>query len=297
MRVKAINKLGLGYDAVAALNPEIIYCAATGFGEGGTHAGQPAFDDVIQGACGLANLVGHEAGRPEYPPMLLADKVAGIATANAVLGAMVHKLRTGQGQYVEVPMFETMVAFTMTEHLGGHGFHPPIGPAGYARLLKGGRKPTPTKDGYLALLPYTENHWNAFFSALGRKDLFEKYDLSNRHERNKRIHELYDDLRSVTANFTSAELMELCRKLDIPVTEIYSIDNIHEHPHVQSVGLFEPFDHPTEGELVVMRPTALFGKTPSRITRHAPNIGEDTNELLQAAGFSKDFIAKAQAPG
>lgn len=286
MRVKAINRLGLGYEDVVKLNPQIVYCAATGFGEGGSHAGQPAFDDVIQGACGLASLVGHEAGKPEYPPTLLADKVAGLATANAVLAALVRKSRTGEGQYVEVPMFETMVAFTMTEHMGGQGFEPPIGPAGYARLLGGGRKPTPTKDGYLALLPYNESHWRAFFSALGRRDLFEKYDLSNRHERNKRIHELYEDLRSVTRNFSSAELVALCRKLDIPVTEIFSIDNIADHEHLKSVGLFERQEHPTEGTLKVLRPTALFQKTPSRIERPAPNIGQHTDEVLNELGLS-----------
>jgi len=295
MRVKAINRLGLGYDEVARVNPRIVYCAATGFGEDGAFAGQPAFDDVIQGACGLASLVGHEAGRPEYPPTLLADKVAGLATANAVLGAMVHKYRTGEGQYIEVPMFETMVAFTMTEHMGGNGFSPSIGPAGYARLLKGGRKPTPTKDGYIALLPYTENHWKAFFTALGRPDLFDKYDLTNRHERNKRIQELYEDLRSVTKNFTSAELIRLCREMDIPVTEIFSIDNIHEHEHVRSVNLFQKQSHPTEGEIVAIKPTAIFHKTPAGIHRHAPNIGENTEEVLSEAGFDPGFIQKVSA--
>ncbi|EKD99066.1 MAG: L-carnitine dehydratase/bile acid-inducible protein F [uncultured bacterium] len=206
-----------------------------------------------------------------------------------------HHARTGQGQYVEVPMFETMVAFTMTEHMGGNGFSPSIGPAGYARLLKGGRKPTPTRDGYLALLPYTEKHWEAFFTALGRKDLFQKYDLSNRHERNKRIHELYADLRSVTVNFLSSELMQLCRNLDIPVTQIYSIDNIHEHEHVQSVGLFEENDHPTEGRVVSIRPTTLFSKTPSKLEKPAPNIGEQTEEILFELGFDQDFIKKASS--
>lgn len=293
MRVKAMDKLGLGYEDICKLKPDIVYCAATGFGESGTHAGQPAFDDVIQGACGMASLVGHESNKPAYPPTLLADKVAGIATANAVLGALVHQARTGQGQYVEVPMFETMVAFTMTEHMGGNGFSPSIGPAGYARLLKGGRKPIPTKDGYLALLPYTESHWKDFFTALGRKDLFEKYDLSNRHERNKRIHELYADLHSVTAQFTCAELRELCRKLDIPVTDIYSIDNIHEHAHVKSVKLFEEHDHPTEGRVVSIRPTALFAKTPSALRQPAPNIGEQTEDILTGLGFDAAFIKQA----
>lgn len=293
MRVKAIDKLGLGYNDAIKLNPNIVYCAATGFGETGTLAGQPAFDDIIQASCGMAHLVGHETGVPDFPPTLIADKVAGIYTANAVMGALVHKERTGEGQYVEVPMFETMVAFTMTEHMGGNGFSPSIGPAGYARLMKGGRKPCPTKDGFIALMPYTEKHWKDFFTGLGRKDLFEKYDLSSRHERNKRIHELYADLRALTSEFPSAELIDLCRSLDIPVTEIYSIDNIHEHEHVKSVDLFQVKTHPTEGDIVSIRPTTLFSKTPTYVEKHAPNIGEHTVEILKELGYSDEVIELA----
>lgn len=283
IRVKAMDRLGLGYDDVAKINPGIVYCAATGFGEGGTHSGQPAFDDIIQGACGLAHLVGHETGVPEYPPTLLADKIAGLATANAILGALVHKMRSGEGQYIEVPMFETMVAFTMTEHLGGQGFIPPIGDAGYARLLKGGRKPTPTKDGYISLLPYTEHHWHAFFHHFGRGDFIDQFNISDRVERNKNIQAIYAELRAITVNYTTEDLMRTCRELDIPVSEIYSIHNIQSHPHLQSTHLFQTLTHPTEGEIVSIRPTALFARTPTRIFKPAPNIGEDTERVLEAS--------------
>ncbi|KAF7959302.1 hypothetical protein AWV80_36200 [Cupriavidus sp. UYMU48A] len=134
---------------------------------------------------------------------MLADKIAGLATANAILGALVHKACTGEGQYVRVPMFETMVAFTMTEHLGGHGFQPPIGDAGYARLLKGGRKPSPTKDGYIAVLPYTEQLWKAFFHRFGRGEFIEQFNISSRIERNRNIQAIYAKLRNITAQYTT----------------------------------------------------------------------------------------------
>lgn len=296
MRVKAITRLGLGYEAVKAVKPDIVYCVATGYGEAGAHAGQPAFDDVIQGACGLAELIGREAGRPEYPPTLLADKISGLATANAVLAAIVHKARTGEGQHVEVPMFETMVAFTMTEHMGGKTFVPATAGAGYARLVQGGRKPAPTRDGHVALLPYTTEHWQRFFKHFNRHDLAAKYDIQDRHERNRRVGELYADLRALTAQFTTAELMAACRELDIPCTEIYAIDTIDQHPHVQSVGLFQPMTHPSEGPMVAIRPTALFAGTPTRIRTPAPKLGQDTQAVLQEAGFDAaelDSLAQA----
>jgi formyl-CoA transferase len=280
IRVKAMERLGFGYAEVARIRPDIIYCAATGFGEGGAFAGQPAFDDIIQGACGLAQLVGHETGVPEYPPTLLADKIAGLATANAILGALVHKERSGEGQYVEVPMFETMVAFTMTEHLGGQGFHPPIGEAGYARLLKGGRKPSPTRDGHIALLPYTEQHWKAFFHRFGQGAFIDQFNIGNRVERNRNIQAIYAQLRSITCQYTTQEMMDVCREMDIPVAEMYSIHTVQNHPQARSTGLFQTLLHPTEGEIVTTRPTALFSRTPSTIYKPAPNLGEDTDRVL-----------------
>jgi formyl-CoA transferase len=290
MRVAAIERLGLGYEAVAALNPGIVYCVATGFGQGGPDAGKPAFDDVIQAACGLASLIGSERGEPDYAPTLLADKTAGLATANAVLAALFHRSRTGEGQYVEVPMFETMVAFTMAEHLGGLSFEPPRGKAGYARLLAGGRKPAPTRDGFVAMLPYTTAHWTAFFGHVGREDLAEKYRLDDRHERNARIKELYADMASVTRQLSTDECLDLCRKLDIPATRIYSIDEIPEHPHLKAVGLFEPVEHPTEGPIRSIRPATLFARTPAELALPAPTLGQHTAEILQEAGLDDAAI-------
>ena len=292
MRVRAIERLGLGYEQVRQINPSIVYCAATGYGEDGDYAGKPTFDDIVQAGCGLASLIGHESGVPDYAPTLLADKIAGLATANAVLAAVVHQSRTGQGQYVEVPMFETMVAFTMAEHLGGHGFVPAIGDAGYARLLKGGRRPYKTLDGYVAVLPYSGKHYRRFLEAFDRQDLLQKYDLEDRTSRNKNIQAIYGEIAKIVCKQSTERVLEVCLSIDVPATSIYSIHNIQDHPQVKTTRLFTEMQHPTEGGVQAVRPTALFSETPTRIYRHAPLLGEDNASILSEIGLDSESEAE-----
>jgi formyl-CoA transferase len=300
MRVPAMERLGLGYASLSAIKPDLVYCVATGFGESGPDAGKPAFDDVIQAASGLAGLIGHESGTPDYVPTLLADKTCGMALCNAVLAGLLHRGRTGEGQMIEVPMLETMVAFTMAEHLGGLTFEgpgAPDAPAGYARLLAGGRKPAPTRDGYVALLPYSTEHWVDFFTAAGRADLANDPGLQDKHTRNARVTRLYADLHSATRQMSTDECMALCERLDIPATRLWSIQDLPNHPHLKAVGLFERMEHPTEGTLRSVRTPTLFGATPSQPPTPAPLVGQHTDEVLREAGFSEDAIAQLESRG
>lgn len=287
MRVAAIERLGFGYDAVAAVNPKIVYCVATGYGQDGPDRDKPAFDDVIQAGCGLAALIGHANNQPDFAPTLLADKTTGLALANAVLAALFHRERTGVGQFVEVPMLETMAAFTMAEHMGGLSFDPPTAKAGYARILAGGRKPAPTRDGFVAMLPYTVDHWQALFAHVGRADLGVKYNLADRYERNARIVELYADLALITGQMSTEECLGVCAQLDIPATRIYSIDELPEHPHLKAVGLFQATDHPTVGATVSIRPPTLFARSPASLRLPAPELGQHSVEVLREAGLSQ----------
>lgn len=207
-----------------------------------------------------------------------------------MLAALFERTRSGLGQYVEVPMLETMAAFTLAEPLGGLTFDPPLGPAGYARLLAGGRKPAPTRDGFVALLPYTVAHWSAFFGAAGRDDLARKHDIVDRHARNARVKELYADMVAITREMSTDALLEFCRRLDIPATRIWSIDALPEHPHLKAVGLFQKVEHPIEGAIVSIRPPTKFGRTPAELTLPAPTLGQHTEEVLREAGFDDAAI-------
>ncbi|MCB1542353.1 MAG: CoA transferase [Rhodoblastus sp.] len=289
MRVEAVERLGFGYKELRGLKPDLVYCVATGFGQDGPDRARPAFDDVIQAASGLASIANVYAERPDYVSSLIADKTTGLALVNAVLAALFHRERTGEGQYVETPMLETMAAFVLAEHMGGMTFEPREGAAGYARLMQGGRRPMRTQDGWLALLPYTAEHWTAFVSEIDRLDLVPI--ATDRLARNKHIQELYGAMRDALEMRTTEEWLGACDRLDIPATRLYGLDDLPDHPHLKATGFFETHDHPAVGKIRVTRPPTKFEKTPATIARHAPQLGEHTNELLREAGLQEEEIA------
>ena len=286
MRVAAIERLGFGYERVAQLNPKVVYCAATGFGQDGPDKDRPAFDDIIQAACGLVGLNLIQQSLPDYVPSLIADKTTGMAVVNAVLAALFHRERHGRGQQVEVPMLETMTAFVLAEHLGGLTFEPQDAPAGYARLLTGGRKPAPTQDGFIAMLPYTGDHWDAFFRIAGREDLIERYELHDRHRRNQHVRELYGHLAEISRAKTTAEWMAICDRLDVPATPIYTLDELPNHPHLKAVDFLQTAHMPGQGTIRYVRPPIRFMGSPAQVRSFAPLLGEHTAQILAEGGFS-----------
>lgn len=283
MRVEAIERLGFGYDAVRKLKPDIVYCVATGFAQDGPDRARPAFDDVIQAASGMVAVSNVYADRPDYVSSLIADKTTGLALVNAVLAALVHRLRTGEGQHVETPMLETMTAFVLAEHMGGMTFEPREGGAGYARLLQGGRRPMRTRDGWLALLPYTAEHWTAFFEEVEQPDL--AANATDRTWRNKHVQDLYAAMGDALETRTTQDWLETCERLDIPATRLYALDDLPDHPHLVATDFFETHDHPTVGKIRMPRPPTKFEKTPASVRRHAPRLGENSREILREAGM------------
>ena len=297
MRPQAIARLGFNYDAVAAVKPDIVYVGAYGFGQDGPYRARPAYDDAIQAGSGLASLFQLQGGEPQYVPSTIADKIVGLALSQAVAVALLHKERTGEGQFVEVPMFETVVSFNMVEHLNGGAYDPPIGEIGYQRVVTSERRPFPTKDGYVCILPYTDKQCLAFFSAVGRPELMEDPRFATYTARVHTIDDLYRFIASVTPDRTTAEWVGICQKAEIPSMPVVDIADLVDDEHLKEVGMFEKHHHSTEGDTILVRPPVKFSKTPASIRSQAPRFGEHGPELLRELGYDEATIAEMETTG
>lgn len=297
MRPHKIDSLGFGYEQVAAIKPDIVYCGAYGYSQRGPYKSRPAYDDLIQGIGGIAGLFEPVLGEPRFVPTVIADKLVGMTTANAVTMALLHRERTGEGQFVEVPMFETMAAFTLVEHLYGQCFEPPIGGMGYVRVTSAFRKPYPAKDGYICILPYTDAHWREFFGLAGQPELIDDPRFSSHVSRTENTDDLYTFLGEVTPNKTIAEWMALCETAQIPSAPVSRLEDLLNDPHLKEVGLLEEHDHPTEGRTRLVGMPLSFSKSPGAIRTPAPHFGEHNRAVLGEAGFSKIEIDAMYADG
>jgi crotonobetainyl-CoA:carnitine CoA-transferase CaiB-like acyl-CoA transferase len=283
VRYEGMKRLGLDYETVKAIKPDIVYVHGAGYGSGGPYAGEPAYDDLVQSASGLADLLNRTDGRPEHRliPSLIADKVSGLFMSQAVLAALFHRQRTGEGQFVEVPMLECVTSFNLAEHFFGHVYDPPTGPWGYPRVVNPTRKPFPTKDGHIGLLPYTDEQWVQFFEiagwgeTLGKDPRFADYATRLQH-----VRELYGKVDEVTVTKTTDEWLALLKPLQIPVVKMNTLDDLATDPHLEAVGFFERYEHPEAGAYLGMKPPIRYSATPANVRRHPPRMGEHTAEIL-----------------
>ncbi|WP_119419483.1 CaiB/BaiF CoA transferase family protein [Desertibaculum subflavum] len=293
MRPKAARSLGISYDDIRKINRGIVYASALGFGTDGPNGDQAAFDDIMQAACGVAALMAETVGEPRYAPTIIADKSVGLAFGNAILAALLHRQRSGQGQQVEVPMFETMVGYIMVEHLWTKTTDPVDGKAGYPRVLAPSRKPYRTKDGWIGILPYSDAQWRRLAELIGRPGLLEEPEFRTLADRTRNVNELYGILERGVAGRTTREWLEICDANSIPAAPVNGLNDLFNDPHAKAVGLFQKMEHPTEGPMVTVRPAARFGATPLALGRPAPKLGQHTVEVLREAGLSETEIEEA----
>jgi len=296
-RPQAMEKLGLDYARVRERNPSIVYCATYGYSRQGPYGDRGALDDSIQAASGIAMLMSMVEGEPRYLPTIVADKTTGLMVVQAVLAALFHRERSGEGQEIEVPMFETMVSYVMTEHLWGLAFEPPIGHAGYTRIMSRHRRPYRTLDGYIAVLPYWDNHWATFCKVAGREDLLADPRFKDMATRLANIDLTYEETGKALATRTTAEWLNLLGETNVPHMVVNGLDDLVEDPHLKATGFWQTFEHPSEGTLRMSRPPINFGRTPAEIRSLAPRLGEHSRELLSEAGFSDGEIETLLASG
>ena len=297
MRPQKIEKLGFGDEVVRARNPRIVYAAIHGYRDGGPYSGQPAYDDVIQGQSGVAALMSEIAGEPRYAPTILADKTTALSLVGGISAALYAREKTGRGQFVEVPMFESMVGFVLAEHLFGHCFVPPIGSLGYTRVMGSWRRPYKTKDGYLCMMAYTERHWRKFWAMVGKPEVGDDPRFCDIAARARNVVALYELAGDCIAGKTTDEWLELLRKLEIPAARMSSLDGLLHDPQLAATGFFKHASHPTEGEILYPDLPMRFSDTAASSERLQPRLGAHSFEVLREAGLSESEIETLAASG
>ncbi|MEQ6475846.1 CoA transferase [Comamonas sp. wu1-DMT] len=283
IRPAALARLGLSHEDFARVNPSIIYVTLVGYGQKGPYASRAAYDDMIQAVCAIPSLIAEVGdGVPHYVPLAIVDRVVGQAAATAILAAYIHRLKTGEGQAVEIPMFETMVPYVMSEHMAGHTYEPPAGDMGYKRLLSPSRKAFATADGHVCTVLYATKHWRSFFELVGAD---EKYRNDPRvatiEARTSHINELYGEVASYLCTKPSAYWLDALADQDIPVMPLHTLETLMHDPHLEAVEFFKYRNHPTEGPLIEMAGLGNWSRTPPVMARPVPLLGEHTDEVLE----------------
>jgi crotonobetainyl-CoA:carnitine CoA-transferase CaiB-like acyl-CoA transferase len=288
LRTDAIRRLGFDYASVRTFAPDVIYVHCGGFDSDGPDAGLPAYDDVIQGASGIASLLSRVeiCPHPRYVPMALADKVAGLHALEATLAAIIHKLRTGRGQQVEVPMFEALTAFTLLEHLGSGTFPQRGERMGYSRQVTAARQPSPTADGYICLTPDMDDRWIRCFEVVGRPEVLKQQRFSTPTLRQRHLGELYTIIAQLTPQKTTREWLRIFRDADIPAKQVNSLEDLLTDPQLEAVHFFQEREHPTEGRFRQVRHAVKFGARPNPNIGFAPLLGGNNDEIEAELGMA-----------
>jgi crotonobetainyl-CoA:carnitine CoA-transferase CaiB-like acyl-CoA transferase len=291
MRPQALARLGLDPDTICAKYPDKIYCLLTGYGTDGAYAGQPTYDSVVQAASGVTGLTLARDGEPKYVPMLICDHTVGEIAAGAILAALIQRMSSGKGSRLEVPMFETMAAFVLQEHLAQHSFDPTVGPPGDQRLLSPHNKPVETADGWVSFTINTDPQVRAFLKAVGREEVLDDPRFTTVAGRAQYVREWFEVRGAPLKSRTSAEWLEIFAAADIPSKPCHTLETLPRDPHLTEVGLIAFEEHPTEGRTAALRSAIRFDDAYPPRGEPAQPRGWETTRLLLEMGYTEAEVA------
>ena len=286
VRPAALERAGLDFESLQAINPRLIYCGIVAFGKGGAYYNRPAYDPIVQSLSGVAGTFERAIGEPRFVPMVMTDHVTGLVAAQSIGFALYRREKTGVGESIETPMLENMASFVASEHLAGITFVPPAGPSGDNRLLSPDYKPMRTKDSYITVHPNTNAQAAAFFDVIGKPELKDDPRFTDAAARSEHAAEFFEIRAEGLLLKTTEEWIEIFAKIDVPAARYNTIDGLLDDPHLNDVGFFTEMDHPTEGRILKTKTPNTFSGGMREDTRHAPQIGEQTREILAELGYA-----------
>jgi crotonobetainyl-CoA:carnitine CoA-transferase CaiB-like acyl-CoA transferase len=286
VRPAALERAGLDFESLQAINPRLIYCGIVAFGKGGAYYNRPAYDPIVQSLSGVAGTFERAIGEPRFVPMVMTDHVTGLVAAQSIGFALYRREKTGVGESIEAPMLENMASFVASEHLAGITFVPPAGPSGDNRLLSPDYKPMRTKDSYITVHPNTNAQAAAFFDVIGKPELKDDPRFTDAAARSEHAAEFFEIRAEGLLLKTTEEWIEIFAKIDVPAARYNTIDGLLDDPHLNDVGFFTEMDHPTEGRILKTKTPNTFSGGMREDTRHAPHIGEQTREILAELGYA-----------
>lgn len=289
---KRREKYGLDWPTVSKINPKCILVTGQGFASESEYANTPAYDDTMQAASGVCDIYNKSTGTPKYAPYIMADKVVGLTMTYSALAALYHREVTGLGQWVDVPMFDTMVDFNMLEQLSDYAFEPPAGPAGWARTVDPHRRPHATSDGWLCIVPYTDANWRDFLVLAGvQPDASATATVfpTNR-DRNANVEAMQGIIADYAAKRSTARAEQELQELNIPVQRVNTIEDLLANEYLLERNTVEKVNRSDSGNYWRSSPNMSFSGAPLGSPRSSSGTNEDKQTIVAeiVQGVSKN---------
>ncbi|ANK80590.1 MAG: carnitine dehydratase [Rhizobiales bacterium NRL2] len=290
-RPGVVDRLGVGYEAIRAVKPDIVYVSISGFGENGPFAQKPVYDPIVQALSGLASVQGgSDQQRPRLIRTIVPDKLTAVTASQAITAALLAKERTGQGQHVKLSMLDSVLAFLWASDMGAQTY---VGKevsqqraASFIDLIY------ETKDGHMSVAVMTDRQWRAFCETMGKPEWLEDERFATTELRDLNIDARLELIQSVLRERSTDELMGLLEPAGVPCAPVLHRKDVIEHPQILASDILREHDHPVAGRLRQTRTAARFEGTTPEYRRGAPALGEHTDEILAEAGFGAEEIER-----
>ena len=296
-RPGVVERMGLGYADVSALNPAIVYCAVSGFGATGPYSQRAGFDLVAQGMSGLMSINGFPDAPPAKVGVPMADLNTGMFCAYGILTAYINRLATGNGQHVDASLLESGMAYTLYESATYFATGEVAGPLGSAHRMIAPYQAFATQDGYINIGAANQNNWERMCRAVGRDDLLDDARFASNPERMVNIQSLTPIMEETFRTQTTAHWVEVLEQAGVPCGPIYNIEQVYADPHVQSRDMAVELQHPKAGGIRNIGVAVKLSDTPGSVRTPAPLLGQHTDEVLAEFGYADSDIAALRQSG